>query len=42
MQHLVSWDNGDLREPHSVKGIIGELVACLGPEVASQVVVDLG
>ncbi|XPS95143.1 Arginyltransferase [Ascochyta lentis] len=41
-QHLVSWDDGDIRQPHSIKGIIGELVACLGPEAASQVVVDLG
>ncbi|KAF1358940.1 arginine-tRNA-protein transferase 1 [Lizonia empirigonia] len=41
-QHLVSWDESDIRQPHSIKGIIGELVACLGPEAASQVVVDLG
>ncbi|KAH9874920.1 hypothetical protein J1614_004408 [Plenodomus biglobosus] len=41
-QHLVSWDNADLRNPRSIKGIIGELVACLGPEAAWQVVVDLG
>ena len=41
-QHLHSWDDGDVRQPHSIKGIIGELVACLGPEVASQIVVDLG
>ena len=42
LQHLLSWDDGDVRQPHSIKGIIGELVACLGPEVASQIVVDLG
>lgn len=41
-QHLVSWDSADLRNPRSIKGIIGELVACLGPEAAWQVVVDLG
>ncbi|KAF3008623.1 Arginyl-tRNA--protein transferase 1 [Curvularia kusanoi] len=41
-QHLVSWDDGDVRDPHSIKGIIGELVACLGPEAASQIVVELG
>ncbi|KZM18850.1 arginyltransferase [Ascochyta rabiei] len=41
-RHLVSWDYGGIRQPHSIKGIIGELVACLGPEAASQVVVDLG
>lgn len=42
LQHLVSWNDGDIRQPHSIKGIIGELVACVGPEVASQIVVDLG
>ncbi|CAO2651333.1 Nn.00g096300.m01.CDS01 [Neocucurbitaria sp. VM-36] len=41
-QDLVSWDRGDLRNPQSIKGIIGELVACLGPEAAWQVVVELG
>ncbi|KAF1851678.1 arginine-tRNA-protein transferase 1 [Cucurbitaria berberidis CBS 394.84] len=38
-QDLVSWDSGDLRSPQSIKGIIGELVACLGPEAACHVVV---
>ncbi|KAJ8113381.1 hypothetical protein OPT61_g4476 [Boeremia exigua] len=37
VQHLVSWDDGNIRQPHSIKGIVGELVACLGPEAASQV-----
>lgn len=38
----MSWRSSDIRDPHSVKGIIGELVACLGPEAASKVVVELG
>lgn len=41
-QDLVSWDTGDLKDPRSIKGSIGELVACLGPEAAWQVVVDFG
>jgi arginine-tRNA-protein transferase len=41
-QDLVSWDSGDIKDPRSVKGIIGELVACLGPEAAAEVVVELG
>jgi arginine-tRNA-protein transferase len=41
-QDLRSWDKSDLRDPRSMKGIIGELVACLGPEAAWQVVVELG
>lgn len=42
MQDLVSWNNAELKNPRSIKGIIGELVACLGPEAAWQVVVELG
>lgn len=38
---LVAWSNSDLRDPRSIKGIIGELVACIGPEVARKIVVDL-
>ncbi|KAI8934530.1 hypothetical protein NX059_008229 [Plenodomus lindquistii] len=41
-QDLVSWDSADLKNPRSIKGIIGELVACLGPEAAWQVIVELG
>ncbi|KAH7359937.1 arginine-tRNA-protein transferase 1 [Pyrenochaeta sp. MPI-SDFR-AT-0127] len=41
-QDLVSWETSDLKDPRSIKGIIGELVACLGPEAAWQVVVELG
>jgi arginine-tRNA-protein transferase len=41
-QDLVSWGTGSIKDPRSVKGIIAELVACLGPEVAAQVVVALG
>ncbi|KAF2727142.1 arginine-tRNA-protein transferase 1 [Polyplosphaeria fusca] len=40
-QALVSWDTGDIRDPATLKGIIGELVACIGSEAAVQVVVDL-
>ncbi|KAF2131212.1 hypothetical protein P153DRAFT_365803 [Dothidotthia symphoricarpi CBS 119687] len=39
---LMSWNNSDIRDPHSVKGIVGELVACLGSEASSKVVVELG
>ncbi|KAI4702198.1 hypothetical protein J4E81_002560 [Alternaria sp. BMP 2799] len=41
-QDLVSWEGSDLKNPRSIKGIIGEMVACMGPEVAWQVVVQLG
>ncbi|KAL7773757.1 hypothetical protein CFE70_003724 [Pyrenophora teres f. teres 0-1] len=41
-QDLVSWEGSDLRNPKSIQGIIGEMVACMGPEVAWQIVVQLG
>jgi arginine-tRNA-protein transferase len=38
----VSWAESDIRDAKSLKGIIGELVACIGPDAAREVVVDLG
>jgi arginine-tRNA-protein transferase len=29
-----------MRDPRSIKGIIAELVACVGPEAAWQIVID--
>ncbi|KAF2256767.1 arginine-tRNA-protein transferase 1 [Trematosphaeria pertusa] len=37
---LMAWESGDIRDPKSLKGIIAELVACLGADVARQVVVS--
>jgi arginine-tRNA-protein transferase len=31
-----------MNNPRSIKGIIAELVACIGPEAAWQIVVELG
>jgi hypothetical protein len=42
IQDLVSWDNSSLTDSRTAKGIIGELVACMGPEAAWQIVVELG
>ncbi|PSN61196.1 arginine-tRNA-protein transferase 1 [Corynespora cassiicola Philippines] len=39
-RRLVSWEDGDLRDSTSIKGIVGELVACVGAEVAKQVALD--
>lgn len=36
----MAWESGDIRDPKSLKGIIAELVACLGADVARQVVVS--
>ncbi|KAH7090212.1 arginine-tRNA-protein transferase 1 [Paraphoma chrysanthemicola] len=41
-QDLVSWETSDMNNPRSIKGIIAELVACIGPEAAWQIVVELG
>lgn len=37
---IVSWDDGSETDPTSIKGIIAEMAACLGPELAESVVVD--
>jgi arginine-tRNA-protein transferase len=31
-----------MKDSHTAKGIIAELVACIGPEAAWQVIVELG
>ncbi|KAH4225829.1 hypothetical protein HBI56_078670 [Parastagonospora nodorum] len=41
-QDLVSWDSSKLTDSRTAKGIIGELIACMGPEAAWQIVVELG
>ncbi|KAL6705545.1 Arginyl-tRNA--protein transferase 1 [Coniothyrium glycines] len=40
-QDLVSWDDADVRNPRTIKGIVGELVANMGAEAAWQVIVEL-
>lgn len=39
---LMSWDDGDIENPASIKGIIGELVSTVGPQVAQDMVVHFG
>jgi len=40
-QDLVSWsDSPDITSAHSLKGVIAELVACVGPSVARDITVD--
>jgi arginine-tRNA-protein transferase len=37
---LVSWDTSSIDNPHSIKGIIAELVAAVGPELGRQMLVS--
>ncbi len=39
---LVAWDSKTMLDHKSIKGMIAELVACIGAEVAKEVIVDLG
>ncbi|TVY29724.1 Arginyl-tRNA--protein transferase [Lachnellula hyalina] len=39
---LVSWDDGDVEDLASMKGIIGELASAVGPRVAQDMVVSFG
>ncbi|OMP84652.1 Arginyl-tRNA--protein transferase 1 [Diplodia seriata] len=40
-QDLVSWDKGTITDKSSLKGHIAEMAACLGPEVAKEMIVHL-
>ena len=39
---LVSWDTSDMDSPSSIKAIIAELVAAVGPEAARYMIVQFG
>ena len=39
-QDLSSWEGGDVTNAKSLKGVIAELVAALGPDAARAVAVD--
>jgi arginine-tRNA-protein transferase len=41
MNDIVSWDDSDITDPRSLKGIAAELAAVLGPEVVAGSVVSL-
>ncbi|KAF2005121.1 arginine-tRNA-protein transferase 1 [Amniculicola lignicola CBS 123094] len=41
IKDLVAWDTGEVRKPQTFKGIIAELVACIGVDAAIDIVVDL-
>ncbi|KAL1984976.1 hypothetical protein VTN96DRAFT_8532 [Rasamsonia emersonii] len=38
---LVGWEDADIRNPQSVKGIVGELAAMLGPDLVKETAVVL-
>ncbi|KAJ9623513.1 Arginyl-tRNA--protein transferase 1 [Taxawa tesnikishii (nom. ined.)] len=44
MKDLVSWDTSStsLRDPSTLPGAMAEFAACIGPELASEVIVDFG
>jgi arginine-tRNA-protein transferase len=39
---IVSWHDGSETDSASIKGVIAEFAACLGPELLEGVVVDFG
>ncbi|EKG17935.1 Arginine-tRNA-protein transferase [Macrophomina phaseolina MS6] len=41
MEDLVTWDKGAVTDKGSLKGYIAEMAACVGPEVAREMVVQL-
>jgi len=40
-ENLSCWETDEMHDPKSLKGIVAELVACVGPEVAGRMVVKL-
>jgi len=40
LENLVSWEEGDYLDPNSIKGVVAELAACLGVDVAAEMGVD--
>jgi arginine-tRNA-protein transferase len=41
MEDLVGWETSDIRNPQSIKGIVAELAAMLGPELIKHTAVVL-
>ena len=39
-QDLVSWDEHDISEPESLKGIVAELAACIGPGLVRNTILS--
>ncbi|KAL2040979.1 hypothetical protein N7G274_006437 [Stereocaulon virgatum] len=42
MEDLVSWDEHDLSEPRSLKGVVAELAACIGPQMVRSTILNFG
>ena len=42
MRNLVQWSEGDATDSGSLKGIIAEFAAAVGPEISREVVCDFG
>ncbi|KAK4950032.1 Arginyl-tRNA--protein transferase 1 [Elasticomyces elasticus] len=40
MKDLVSWDGGSVVDSSSLKGLVAEFVACIGPKLAREVLVS--
>ncbi|THY73138.1 arginine-tRNA-protein transferase 1 [Aureobasidium pullulans] len=39
-EDLVAWESGDITDPRSIKGIVGEFAALVGPRVAAAATMD--
>ncbi|KAL2351855.1 arginine-tRNA-protein transferase [Cryomyces antarcticus] len=42
MEQLVSWQEGSLTDSKSLKGIVAELAACVGPDVSREITIKFG
>ena len=42
LQRLITWDTGAYTDPHSIKGSIAEMTACLGKAVSESTIAVFG
>jgi len=38
----VGWKEGSFTDKHSIKGVVAELAACVGLDVAREMIVEMG
>ncbi|KAF2839515.1 arginine-tRNA-protein transferase 1 [Patellaria atrata CBS 101060] len=41
MENLIKWEEGSILDTHTLKGLVGEFAAWVGPEVANEMIVKL-
>jgi arginine-tRNA-protein transferase len=40
MKDLMAWEDGNIEDPSSIRGVVGRYAAMVGPEVAKVAILD--